>query len=372
MKFNKVWVVALSALVLSGCAAQRDLAEGSFDYLEVEDYGSLNAPEGLEVPQQRSQYVLPTLSAEQREGSIGQAVSVRSPRQVLTLAPGSRIEEGSNETRLAFDAVEGISDLPNWVWNGVVAVMGEMGAEIVEESPQERIVTARFTREHYQLGREGFFNRLRRERDQYTSEQVITIEMQAASHRRSAVIDAQASEIAWLENGNPVSSQDTPIMLQRELEAGVLNQISAYLARNYSADQIADARQGVEIRQGETADGFSAIVFDSNFNVAWSLMPGVLESVGFVIEDFNQSEGIYYTIYEPAGKRSFFQRLAFWRGTEQGELPIELGTEIEFNVDDRDGVIYVIPYINEEPASAESLAEWMPSFARAFREQTQD
>ncbi len=372
MKFNKVWIVALGALVISGCAAQRDLAEGSFDYLEVEDHGALNAPENLDVPQQRAQYRLPTLSSEQQEGSIGQAVSVRSPRQVLTLAPGSRVDEGSNETRLAFDAVEGITDLPDWVWRAVVAVVGDLDAEIIENNPQERIVTARFTKEQYSLGREGFINRLRRVRDVYASEQVLTIEMQAASHRRSAVIDARASEITWLENGNPVSAQDTPVMLQRELEAGILNDISAYLARNYANEQIADARRGVEIRQSETADGFAAIVFDSTFNVAWSLMPGVLENSGFVIDDFNQSEGVYYTSYEPAGKRSFFRRLAFWTDTERGELPLTVGTEVEFNVDDRDGVIYVIPYIDEEPASAEQVAEWMPVFARAFREQTED
>lgn len=372
MKFNKVLIVALGAVMVSGCAAQRDLAEGSFDYLEVEDHGALTAPEGLYVPQQRAQYRLPTLSTEQREGSIGQAVSVRSPRQMLTLAPGSRVDEGSNETRLAFDAVEGITDLPDWVWRAVVAVIDELDAEVIEHNPQERIVTARFSKQHYTLGREGFINRLRRVRDEYTSEQVLTIEMQAASHRRSAVIDARASEITWFENGTPASAQDTPVMLQRELEAGILNDVSAYLARNYSSDQIADARRGVEIRQGETADGFAAIVFDSNFNVAWSLMPGVLESSGFVIEDFNQSEGVYYTSYEPAGKRSFVRRLAFWQAKERGELPITVGTEIEFNVDDRDGVIYVIPYIDEEPATAEQVAEWMPVFARAFREQTED
>lgn len=372
MKFSKVVVAALSAVVISGCASHRDLAEGGFDYLEVEERAELTAPEGLQVPVQRAQFRLPQLSAEQREGSIGAAVSVRSPRQVLTLAPGSRVEEGSAETRLAFDAVEGISDLPNWVWSGVEAVFADLGVEIVSHDPQERIVTARFEQEQYTITRPGFFNRLRRERDVYSSMQVISLEMQAASHRRSAVIDANVSEVAWLVNGREASSQDTPVMLVRELEANILNRVSLHLNRNYAADRMADARQGIEISQVDTPDGLAAISFRTSFNVAWGLMPSILENVGFEIEDFNQSEGVLYTEYAPGGKRGFFSRLAFWRSRETGNLPLAVGTEVEFSVDERDGVIYLVATIDEQPISAEQLQAWMPVFAQAFREQTEE
>ncbi|MCH8492076.1 MAG: outer membrane protein assembly factor BamC [Idiomarina sp.] len=372
MKFTKVGAIALSALIVSGCAAQRDLAEGGFDYLEVEDRGQLVVPEGLNMPAQRAQYRLPQLSAEQQTGSIGSAVSVRSPRQVLTLAPGSRTEDGISETRLAFDAVEGISDLPAWVWSGVESVVGNMGAEIVVNEPESRIVTARFEQEHYTVTRPGFLNRLRRVRDTYTSMQTIEVAMQSAPHRRSAVIDARVSDISWYVNGREMSRQDTPVMLQRDLEAGVLNRVSAHLNTNYSADRMADARRGVEIRQTETADGFAAIAFESSFNVAWGLMPSILENIGFILDDFNQSEGVLYTAYEPEGKRGFFKRLAFWRSRDGGPLPLRAGTEVEFNVDERDGVVYIIANIDDQPVSAEQISAWMPAFVEAFRVQTEE
>lgn len=368
MTFNKLGIIGLAVVLVSGCAAQRELAEGGFDYLEVEDRGQLTFPEDLEARQQRAQFQIPPLSDQQRGGSLGEAVSVRSPAQVLSLAPGSRVDEATRESRIAFDAVEGISDLPSWVWDAVEEVVAETGAQIIERDSERLIVTAPYRIEQYSQRRGGFFSLFSRERIRFSSEQALRIEMQAASHRRSAALDVTATDIRWLRNGQAVSRENVPVMLQRDLEVGFLNQVSQRLARSYEGERLQAAQLGIDLRRGENADANAAFIIDSSFTVAWALMPGVFERAGFAIDDLNQSEGTYYTSYEPGGKRSIFRRLAFWSRAQEGDLPLDRGTEVVFTVDERDGVTYIVAQIDDEPVSAEQLDAWFPVFARAFRD----
>lgn len=368
MTFNKLGIIGLAVVLVSGCAAQRELAEGGFDYLEVEDRGQLTFPSDLEARPQRAQFQIPPLSEQQRGGSLGKAVSVRSPAQVLTLAPGSRVDEASRETRIAFDAVEGIEDLPNWVWDAVEVVVAETGATVVERDAERLIVTAPYRIEQYSQRRGGFFSMFRRDRIRFASEQALRIEMQAASHRRSAALDVTATDIRWLRDGQAVARQDVPVMLQRDLEVGFLNNVSRHLARGYESERLQAAQAGIDLRRGENADGNAAFILDSSFTVAWALMPGVFERSGFEIEDLNQSEGIYYTAYEPGGKRGIFRRLAFWSRAAEGDLDLSRGTDVVFTVDERDGVTYIVAQIDDEPVSAEQLDAWFPVFARAFRD----
>lgn len=370
MTLNKLGIIGLAVILASGCAAKRELAEGGFDYLEVEDRGQLTFPSDLDARAQRAQFQIPELSEQQREGSLGPAVSVRSPAQVLTLAPGSRVDEATRDTRISFDAVEGVEDLPSWIWNAVEEVVAETGARIVERDNERLIVTAPYRKEHYSQRQGGFLSLFTRNRINFSSEQVLRVEMQSASHRRSSTLDVTATDIQWLRDGRAVARQDIPVMLQRDLEADFLNAVSRRLAVSYEGERLQSARAGVEIRRGETADSSAALILDSSFNVAWALMPGVLERVGFAIEDLNQSEGTYYTSYEPGGKRGFFRRLAFWSRSAEGDLDLSRGTDVVFTVDERDGTTYIVAQIDDEPVSAAQLDAWFPVFADAFRDNT--
>ena len=76
-------------------------------------------------------------------GSLGEAVSVRSPSASSFIS--SRVvaltKQHVNHV-LPLTPVEGISDLPSWVWDAVEEVVAETGAQIIERDSERLIVTA--------------------------------------------------------------------------------------------------------------------------------------------------------------------------------------------------------------------------------------
>jgi outer membrane protein assembly factor BamC len=66
--------------------------------------------------------------------------------------------------------------------------------------------------------------------------------------------------------------------------------------------------------------GAAALVIHSEFTKAWRDVGIVLDRVGFVVEDRNREEGLYYVRYSDPLKRSdegFLSRLAFWSDDDQ-------------------------------------------------------
>ena len=72
----------------------------------------------------------------------------------------------TRESRIAFDAVEGISDLPSWVWDAVEEVVAETGAQIIERDSERlnRRDSKPYRIEQYSQRRGGFFSLFSRER----------------------------------------------------------------------------------------------------------------------------------------------------------------------------------------------------------------
>lgn len=365
MNNKKVWLVGLSALVLAACSSQRELPDGDFDYVNIPEREQLILPEGFLEVEDDHQFSVPELASGQRGGPVGDQVNIRSPRQILTMAPGSRVDEGSREMALQFDAVEGVDNLPGWIWNELNDVLQDMGAPIAESEEEARIRTETFRMEQFSRAQRGFFNRISRNRDYYVSEQAFDIELDVASHRRSATLSVTATDIAWLENDRRIS---IPAMLKRDLEANLLNQVSLKMERTYRADRVALTSQTSELKLGENAEGQGVYTLESDFNSVWVLMPGMFQGVGLEVEDLNQTAGMYYTEYHPGGRVGWLRRL-FRRGGEQGPLNLRRGAELEFAVDEIDGTVYITPQRDGEPVSNSEIEAWFPAFSRALAEQ---
>lgn len=365
MKLRNPLLLLAGTVLLTACAGQREMPEGSFDYVDIEYRPSLEYPEGLQTVDRRSIFVIP--EAENLSGPVGENVNIRSPRQVLTMAPGSRTDEGTTDAVLHFDAVDGVDDLPIWLWDELLAVLDERGFSIAEYEEEQYILTELNRETLFDEPRRGFLNRLRRERVEFDVEQRFLIELDVAGHRRSATVQASVTDLKWYEGGEET---DVPVTLQRDMETGLLNDLSLRMERSYASDQVTTTREAAEIALGESPDGYPAYTFTSDFNTAWVLIPGMFEWLGISIEDLNQTEGVFYTEYQPDGRPGFFRRL-FSSGNNIGPLELDRGTEIEFSVDEVDNIVYILVIIDGEPVNAEQLNEWLPVFQEALQEQSE-
>ncbi|MGX5914213.1 outer membrane protein assembly factor BamC [Aliidiomarina sp. Khilg15.8] len=363
MKFWRGLAVVSSVVVVAGCSSQRDVAQGDFDYTELEENEAIIVPQGMTPVIQHPDYLIP--QSGEYSGPVGREQSIRSPRQVMPLVPGSRVEEGSQEARLWFDAVEDMDNVSGWVWRELLDLIGEYDVAIEEQKDQSLLRTETFRIDRGSRARPGFFNRLSGNRIQFESEQVLEINMQAPTHGRSAMLEVDATNVRWLEDGQPVAARGN---LKRDIEVNFLNELSKRMQQNFADERIASVRATRALRHAESPQGNPAYALDTDFDSGWVMMPGVFDYLGFVVEDLSQREGLFYTSYQPGGERGFFSRLAFWRGADRGELDLPRGDGYQFEVDEEDNVFYIVIRHDGELLSEEKLEQMFPAFAEAFSE----
>ncbi|CUS49231.1 MAG: beta barrel protein translocation lipoprotein component BamC [Idiomarinaceae bacterium HL-53] len=364
MKLSR-FLPLFAGLVLTACSsAQYDKPDGTFDYVNIPERDQLETPEGLELQTDTAIYAVPLLPTAADDAVIGDDVSIRPPRQLLAVAPGSRVEESSRESVIYLDTVDGIANLSNSVWEHMIDVVDRLGVSYERDRETNTIITERFTILQYERSRPGLANVLNRDKIVTESEQAFELTFTVAGHGRSGALTAKAIEPTWIVDGQ---TQSVPMNFERMLERDLLNDVSLELERSYQTNRAVFSDRNIDIQTGVSTNDEPAFVMNTDFSNAWVLFPEMLEALGFDIEDLNQSEGIYYTTYNPFSERSWFSRLAFWKGDEMGPLGLEEGSEVRFLLDDRDEQVYVIPKIEDEALSAEQLQAWYPFVVEAFR-----
>lgn len=358
----RLGVSLLTVAILAACSSTRDVADGNFDYLGLEKTPEISETEDLYLRRADYKYKVPELS-ENSPALLGKAVNIRPPLQVIAAAPGSRIEEGKSESIIYFDAVEGVTNLKQSIWEHTLRTLDELDAPYETDVNTGRIYLPRF--EHLiRQERQGGISRLfNKKYTKTTSEQALEVQLNVASHGRSADLSIHVIEPTYFVNG---VQQSLPMGFERRFEVDLINQISIAMERSFRTDRSLFVNQVVEVALGESGNGNPAYVLETDFQSIWVLLPNVFETLEFTIEDLNQAEGLYYTYYEPYGKKRWYHALAFWRKNKIGELGLANGTEVQFGVDEVEGVVYITPLINNEPISQEMLRDWHTFVQKAF------
>ena len=362
MNAKLILPVCAAALILSACSSQRNVADGSFDYLDLEKQGVIKGTQELVLQKPDNKYYIPEIHANPEQAALGARVSIRPPTQVIAAAPGSRVEEG----KIYFDAIESITNLEAGIWQHVMQVVESLEVEYEEAEAPKRVIVAPFRQVVDSTRRSGFTNLIARDRIVSEVKYGLELTLDMASHGRSGELTAKVTQPKYFVDN---VQQPLPMNFVRSLEASLLNDISIAMERSYRANQTAFNQQEVKLAIGETKNGNAAFTMDTDFNSGWVLMPGIFSNNQLAVTDLNQSEGMYYTTYEPFGKRRWYHALAFWNSSTTGPLGIEAGTEVNFSVDEIDGTVYITPTIDGELLSDEMLATWLPMFADALSNQ---
>lgn len=363
MNFWRGFAIAATVAAITGCASQRDQAQGDFEYLDIEERPILLIPEGMTPVAQNPDFRIPAL--EQDTGPIGPASTIRAPRQVMPLVPGSRIEEGSRDARIWFDAIEEMDNVADWVWEELLALLAEQGYEITDSEEKQHIQTATVEQGQGSRARGGFWSGLRGDRIEFTASYNLAVDMHAPTHGRSAMLEVDVADVQWYEDGERTTA---PPFLQRELEASFLNDLGMRMQGNFERQRVAQVRATRALRHAESPQGEPAYALDADFEAGWVLMPGVFDYLGFVVEDLSQTQGIYLVDYQPGGERGFFSNLAFWRSEDDETLGLQRGSGYTFQLDERDGIFYIVISYRGEVLDEETMDELFPVFAEAFSE----
>lgn len=119
-----VLVVAVSAC---STPIDRSQANGNFEYVEAGTSAPLVIPEGLDTPRFSKEFEIPKTGAKSNAEFVGEKLDIRPPLQVLPMAEGTHVEEGSDNIKVVVESIDNSVDLKQEIFSTVKGYLQKQG-----------------------------------------------------------------------------------------------------------------------------------------------------------------------------------------------------------------------------------------------------
>jgi outer membrane protein assembly factor BamC len=181
--------------------------------------------------------------------------------------------------------------------------------------------------------RQKFKTRLDRGEEANTTEIYLT-------HRAIAESTGQGTESEWTTLGKidkgytPEKKEDAKAAAARaeadELDNELLRRLMVRLGIEDQKSRSIMANNGVQLRASinKSADGTSSLLVNDGFDRAWRRVGLALDRIGFVVEDKNRSNGLYFVRYTDVEldtssqkKKGLLDSLKFWGDDKEEKKP---------------------------------------------------
>lgn len=292
MKLSRQLVLSsLAVFVLSACSSsptQRRQAKDDFEYLNTAPLKEWQLADDAK-PQFYTNYKIPQGDFQ---GGIGHEVDIRPPQQILELIPGARVENKLGETTLWLLR----EDELNKVWQTALTMLNERNISLREQS-ESKVVTDWVV---------------------WTSEDEDT-EVGARYEINKIQEDGrygfQLSLVDWQQGGD-----QKPVTLTNKERYNTLmtNLVTARYdleLREEAARKAQELVKYIPITMGSDRSGFPVIIARTSYDTLWPRLPKFLTTMGFTLEERNQSQGTVKAKYSAPDDE-------FW--TDIGVKPMEL------------------------------------------------
>ncbi len=316
---------AIALLLVAGCSG---VFQGKkIDYKSATKMPPLEIPPDLAAPTADSRFSVPEARGEkgatfteyqQERGAARAATPVAAG--VLPTSERVRMERGGVQRWLV------VKLPPEQVWLLVRDFWQESGFVLTEADPKIGYMETDWAENRARIpvgGLTGFLNRALDsvvslpERDKYRAR----IERGADGSTEVYVSHKGMAEVYFRERDTNTRWQLRPS--DPELEATMLARLAIRLGMPEPELRVAaQAADATPARASLVrADSGSAVALSDGFDRAWRRVGLALDRVGFMVEDQNRAEGLYFVRYqdpeaEPP-KRAGMSRLAFWKSDEK-------------------------------------------------------
>jgi outer membrane protein assembly factor BamC len=316
--------ILVATALLAGCGGA--LEGKKIDYKSASKLPPLEVPPDLAQPRTAgSRYVVPdTQAATYSEYEKNRAAQqpVAAATQDTILPPSERVEM----QRSGLQRWLVVKLPPEQVWLMVRDFWQESGFLLAQENPQIGYMETDWAESRPRVpvgGLTGLINKglgflsAMPERDKYRTR----LERTADGDTEVFLSHKGMAEVYYRERENNTRWQVRPT--DPELEATMLSKLAVRLgapeAKIPTLVQAADAtppRANV-VRNDEGG----AVALADSFDRAWRRVGLALDRVGFMVEDRNRAEGIYFVKYQDpeaeSPRKKGISKLAFWRSEEK-------------------------------------------------------
>jgi len=340
--------LALSAVVLAMLGGCSFFGTKTVDYKTTQARSQpLEVPPELTAPTMNDRYAIPdpksqTTYSTYNKGVGAQAASANTGPDVLPKFLGVRLERYGDERWLI------VKGEPDKVWGAVRKFWIDAGYPLIRESPEVGIMETDWYEDRAKIpqdivrrtiGRvlEGIYSTPRRDKFRTRLEKGTepgTTEVFVSNRAMEEVYTNETQDrTVWQPRGS-----------DHELEAEMLSRIMVALGADEAKIAAANAKAVAGTRGAAAAaasaapaqvlnavlenSGAGPLVINDGFDRAWRRVGLALDRVGFTVEDRDRSKGIFFVRYidpeadlSATDKRSFVQKLEFWRSAPKAAKP---------------------------------------------------
>lgn len=318
MKY-KVVGLSLVALALASCSSksEREVASGSFEYLEASQHSTMEVPAELDTPNYSQRYNLPDVGEEAPKDLVGKKLKIVPPSLILPLVNGTHVEEGSEDAKVLFDQIDDSEPLQKTVWDTVLTYLEKNNIGVERFDKENNVLVTNWVTELRETDSRwyDFSNNVN------TIKKKFKFTMGLAPHGRTASLKNEL--IDYVDTNGKTALKSVDLISKRNEEASFLNSIISeydFGIRLATTQRIEMIRQGFNTEMGFDPDGNPAFMVDAVYENTWPRLLLVLRKMGFDVKDLDQSTGLLFVQYN--GSEG-----SWWSGLFGSKTDLGIGKE---------------------------------------------
>ncbi|MEC4724224.1 outer membrane protein assembly factor BamC [Shewanella sp. D64] len=317
-------LILIAAVTACSSPVDRRQANGGDEYVNALIEPALVIPDGLNTPTYSKEYEIPKFGAKSDVTLVGKMLDIRPPLQVLPMAEGTRVEEGSDNIKIVVESIDNDIDLKKELFDVLKSYLSSKSIAILNEDYEKGIIETDWLESE-----EIIDSNLWGSDEIYLLRQRYQFHVDVRPHGRSGNISIDLIEHAESFNGEQqdivLSGED-----KRRYTIDMLNNAVAYMsikrAQSIKAKRIKESL-GIDVAvikgSGPDVEGEDVVqsywLADAPFKRTWERLRIVLPELGFEIIDMDVGKGLYYVnVNDDSG---------FWSSLwNEKDLPINEGS----------------------------------------------
>ena len=352
-------VLLVSTLVACSTPMERRQSNDDKEYLNAgTDKGELVIPDGLNAPKYSREYAIPELGPNADASLVGARLDIRPPLQVMPMAEGTHVEEGSDNIKIIVESVDNQVDLKREIYDYLLSFLNKRDIGITSEDYDSGVIDTDWI-EYEEVIDSSMFGTDK----VFGLKQKYRFDVQVRPHGRTGAIVIDLLDHQEIYDGDDqnklLSSED-----KRRYTIDMLNSAIAYMSvKRDAAIRAKRIQQSLGIKVAlETAEQ-SYYVAAADFDKVWNRLRIVLPEMGFEIADMDRSKKLVFLNYDDDS--------GFWSSLWGDELlPLEKGGYrlLLENTDDPNKTRILLRSVADEPLSNELVEGVYNGFSELMSE----
>ena len=329
MRTLRLTALSLAMLTLAGCGSM-NMESKRVDYKAAAvKVPTLEVPPDLTAPSAEDHYTIPegTASvANYSDFAKGNATYQARSSAVLPESRSVRLEHNGTQRWLV------VNDKAENVWPVIKEFWQENGFVVKTENPQAGIMETDWAENRAKIPKTGLRSVLGKvfddlydsgEMDMYRvrlerSKDGSSTEIYLTQYGKEEMLSADKSTSNWQSRPNDPELEATMLQMLMTRLGGAEEQAQAKAQTEAPSAQVAVIAPKLQT----LSNGNKIILLSEPFDKSWRTVGLALEHEGFLIEDKDRANGVYFLrVEEDAKAKGWLDKLAFWRDDEKSAKP---------------------------------------------------